>query len=108
VRIFEIDAEAVGQSSTRARVGVKAHHDPRLVADMHEVDVAVGAGQAHTWSARWGPEGVVIACEGNVVYASRQRIDYPLQLMIDLFELGAHDDDGHYPKTAMVHRVRGA
>jgi hypothetical protein len=106
VCVFEIDADAVGTASTRARVGVKAHHDPRLVTDMREVDVAVGEGQPHTWSARWGPGGVVIACERRVVYASQQRLDYPLQLMIDLFEIGPRDAGSEYPKTAMVHRVR--
>jgi hypothetical protein len=108
VCVFEIDADAVGTASTRARVGVKAHHDRRLVTDMREVDVAVGAGQAHTWSARWGAEGVLIACERQVVYASPQRLDYPLQLMIDLFEIGPADAGTSYPKTALVHRVRCA
>ena len=105
VCVFEIDAEAVGTASTRARVGVKAHHDPRLVTDMREVDVAVPAGQAHTWSACWSADGVRIACEQHTVYASPQRIDYHLQLMIDLFEIGPRDDNRSYPKTAMVHRV---
>jgi hypothetical protein len=108
VCVFEIDADAVGGASTRARVGVKAHADPRLRTDMTEVDVAVRAGQAHTWSARWGPDGVVIACEQQVVHASRQGMGYPVQLMIDLFEIGPRDDAGSYPKIAMVHAVRGA
>jgi hypothetical protein len=108
VCVFEIDADAVGATWTRARVGVKAHHDPRLVTDMREVDVAVGAGQPHTWSARWSPDGVLIACEQQVVYASQQRLDYPLQLMVDLFEIGPRDAGSAYPKTAVIHRVSGA
>jgi hypothetical protein len=108
VCVFEIDADAVGAASTRARVGVKAHHDPRLVTDMREVDVAVGEGQAHTWSARWGSDGVLIACDQQVVYASEQRLNYPLQLMVDLFEIGPRDASSSYPKTGMVHRVRCA
>jgi hypothetical protein len=108
VCVFEIDADAVGSASTRARVGLKAHHDPRLVTDMREVDVGVGAGRAHTWSARWSPDWVLIAWEQQVIYASHQRMDYPLQLMLDLFEVGPRDDTPGYPKTAMVHRVRGA
>ena len=108
VCVFEIDADAVGAASTRARVGIKAHHDPRLVTDMRRVDVAVGAGQAHTWSARWSLDGVLIACEQQVVYASQQRLNYPLQLMLDLFEIGPQDAGSSYPKTAMVHRLRCA
>jgi hypothetical protein len=108
VCVFEIDAEAVGPASTRARVGVKAHADPRLRTDMREVEVAVGPGRAHTWSARWGADGVRVACEEQVVHASEQRLEYPLQLMVDLFEVGPRDDGSRYPKTAVVHRVCGA
>ena len=108
VCVFEIDADAVGAASTRARVGVKAHHDPRLVTDMREVDVPVAAGQPHTWSARWGSEGVIVACEQQVVYASPQRLGYPLQLMVDLFEIGPREAGDTYPKTAVIHRVRAA
>lgn len=105
VCVFEIDADAVSASATRARVGVKAHHDPRLVTDMTEVEVPVGAGRAHTWSARWDDGGVVVACEGSVVFTSRQVLDYPMQLMVDLFEIGPADAAEAYPKTAMVHSV---
>ena len=60
-------------------MGVKARDDPRLVTDMRVADVEVGAGHAHTSSVRWGSNGVLIACEQQVVYASRQRIDHPLR-----------------------------
>ncbi|MCU7723870.1 hypothetical protein ODJ79_09105 [Actinoplanes sp. KI2] len=105
VCVFEIDAEAVSASSTRARVGVKAHHDPRLVTDMTEVVVPVGGGRAHTWSARWDDRGVVVACAGAVVFTSRQVLDYPLQLMVDLFEIGPRDRVDAYPKSAVIHSV---
>ncbi|MGQ7295976.1 hypothetical protein [Quadrisphaera sp. KR29] len=108
VCLFEIDAEAVGADSTRARVGVKAHHDPRLTTDMTEVEVPVGRGRAHTWSARWDEHGVVVACEQRVVFTSPQRLDYPLQLVVDLFEVGPPGPAAAYPKTAQVHRVRAS
>ena len=108
VCVFEIDAEAVSASATKARVGVKAHHDPRLVTEMTEVVVPVGAGQAHTWSARWDAAGVVVSCAGEAVFTSPQVLDYPMQLMVDLWEIGPRDDADAYPKTAVVHSVIAA
>ena len=105
VCVFEIDADAVSASATRARVGVKAHHDPRLVDDMTEVEVPVGGGRAHTWSARWDAGGVVVACAGETVFTSSQVLDYPMQLMVDLWEIGPRDGADAYPKTAVVHSV---
>ncbi len=101
--IFEIDAEAVGRS-TRARTGIKAHHDPRLTTDMTEVVVPVDASQPHTWTAIWDDGATEIGCEGASVRRIAQAPDYPLFLMIDLFEIGP--PGGSYPKSATIHRVR--
>lgn len=45
--IFEIDAEAVS-ATTRARTGIKSHHDPRLTTDMAEVLLPFDASALHT------------------------------------------------------------
>jgi hypothetical protein len=105
VCVFEVDAEAVGETSTTARVGVKAHHDPRLVTDMTEVVVPVGRGERHTWSAEWDDDGVRVSCQGELVHRSAQRLPYPLQLMVDLFETAPPGPAREYPKSALVHRV---
>lgn len=97
------DRPAVGVS---ARVGVKAHHDPGLVTDMAEVLVPVEVDRPHTWSVRWSADGVVIGCEGFVVRRVAQRLDYRLQLMLDLFEIGGPTAAATYPKRARLHRVR--
>lgn len=102
--IFEIDADAIG-ASTRARTGVKAHHDPRMTIDMTEVSIPVDAATAHTWTVVWGEGETVIGCEGRVLRRIRQAPDYPLFLMIDLFEIGPRA--GTHPKTCTIHRVRG-
>jgi Glycosyl hydrolases family 16 len=108
VCVCEIDADAVGATSTRVRTGVKAHHDPRLRTEVTEVEVPVGAGRAHWWSARWGPSGVVVACDERVVFTSAQHVRGPQQLMVDLFETVPPGPAGEYPKTAAVHAVRAS
>jgi hypothetical protein len=95
--IFEIDAAS--------RTGVKAHGDPRLITDMVQVDLPFDATRPHTWTAIWGNGKTVIGCEGMVVRLLYQAPDYPLFLMLDLFEIG--DPRGEYPKTATIHSVRG-
>nr|WP_235483266.1 hypothetical protein [Leifsonia sp. Leaf325] len=106
--IFEIDAATISPDETRVRCGVKAHGDDSLVTDMVEVIVPVDASRPHTWSVIWGPEGMVIGCEGVVVWRSPQAPNYPMTLMLDLFEIGARSTTAEaYPKTAFVHSVRG-
>lgn len=103
--LFEIDAEAVTATSTRARSGIKSHGDPELTTDVVDVVVSGGASRAHTWTAQWGAAGTVIGCDGVVVRRMGQAPRYPLMLLIDVFEM--RPGDGIYPKTAVVHRVRG-
>ncbi|HST73560.1 MAG TPA: hypothetical protein VLK55_14030 [Kocuria rosea] len=106
--LFEIDAGAVSPGHSRARCGVKAHGDPALTTEMVEVTVPVDASLPHTWSVVWGPAGTVIGCEGRIVHRDTQAPDYPLFLMLDLFELGPRaPHPGAYPKTARVHALRG-
>lgn len=102
--LFEIDGSAVGPR-TSARCGVKAHGDGRLTTDMAEVEVPVNAAQPHTWTAIWGDGRTAIGCDGIIVRELAQAPDYPLFLMLDLFEIGP--PGGDYPKTAMLHAFRG-
>jgi hypothetical protein len=104
VCIFEIDAAAVGKTST-ARSGVKAHDDPRLTTDLLQVELPFEATRPHTWTAIWGDGETIIGCEGVVVRHLRQAPHYPMFLMLDLFEIGS--PRGGYPKIATIHSVRG-
>ena len=72
---------------------------------MLDVELPFDATGPHTWTAIWGDGATIIGCEGNVVRHLRQAPDYPLVLMLDLFEIGS--PRGGYPKTATIHSVRG-
>jgi hypothetical protein len=104
--LFEIDAEAIGPTATVARSGLKAHRDPDLVTDMADVVIPVAASRPHTWTAIWGDGELLLGCEGRELRRLALAPDYPLVLLIDLFE-SSGAGVGTYPKTAMIHRVRG-
>lgn len=101
--LFEIDADAVGET-TRARSGIKAHHDPRLKDDMAEVVLPFDARRAHTWTVIWGAGETTIGCDGVILRRMPQAPDYPMILLIDLFEIGG--PRGEYPKRALLSSVR--
>lgn len=106
--VFEIDADAIGPA-TRVRSGVKAHHDPRLTTDMAELSIPLDASRPHTWTVVWGDGETLIGCEGMLVRRIPQAPDYPLFLLVDLFELGPRPatSEERYPKSCTIHRVRG-
>jgi hypothetical protein len=104
VCIFEIDARQ-GSTGWTARTGIKAHHDDRLSTTMIETPLTFDASTPHTWTAIWGDGETVIGCNDTVVHRVPQAPNYPMFFMLDLFEIGT--PRGEYPKTALLHSMRG-
>jgi hypothetical protein len=105
--VVELFGDSIGPSSSLS-MGVKAHSDRRLVDDMARVPWPVDAADWHTYAAEWTPEGVRFFVDDQHVRTVAQRIDYPMQLMVDLFEFrpdGAAPP-GDYPKIGEVGAVR--
>ncbi|WP_108250020.1 glycoside hydrolase family 16 protein [Planctomonas deserti] len=107
--VAELFGHAIGPGHSRVRLGVKAINDPRLRTDVEDVVLPIDATQPHTYGAEWDFRGVRFWIDGRLVRTVEQRIDYPLQVMVDLFEFpaGPERDPRHYPKSAYVTAVRG-
>ncbi|WP_369374741.1 glycoside hydrolase family 16 protein [Promicromonospora sp. Populi] len=106
--LAELFGDRVGPGGSTVRLGLKAHHDPRLETDLADVALPIDATTPHTYAAEWDATGVRLFVDGAPIWASAQVLDYPLQLMIDLFEFPAGPRvPGDYPKTAAVRSVSG-
>ncbi|MFE4197906.1 glycoside hydrolase family 16 protein [Paenarthrobacter sp. NPDC056912] len=108
--IAELFGDKIAPGSSTVRVGIKAHHDPRLTSDVRDIQLPIDATQPHTYGVRWSGEGAEFSVDGQVIMSSPQRLLYQQQLMIDLFEFPATEqrEPRDYPKTAMIHSVIGA
>lgn len=106
--LAELFGDQVGPDGSTVRLGIKAHHDPRLRTDLADVRLPMDATAPHSYAAYWDATGVRLHVDGAPVWTSDQVLAYPLQLMIDLFEFptGPRDSD-HYPRTAVVRSVTG-
>jgi hypothetical protein len=107
--VAELFGNAIGPRRSRVRIGVKANNDPRLHDDMEEVGLELDATEWHTYAAEWTPDSIRFFVDSRLVRAVHQRIDYPLQLMVDLFEFpeGSDRNPASYPKLGEVKTVRG-
>lgn len=106
--LAELFGDQVGPDGSTVRLGIKAHHDPRLETDLADVRLPMDATAPHAYAARWDSTGVRLLVDGNTVWTSAQVLAYPLMLMIDLFEFPTGPrNPGHYPKSAVVRSVTG-
>lgn len=107
--VIELFGDSIGTKTSELSIGVKAHHDPRLEDDMARISLDIDAAAWHTYSATWAPDQVQFFVDDRLVRTVDQDIDYPMQLMVDLFEFRADEtfDTSHYPKVGEVRAVRG-
>ena len=63
------------------------------------------AREFHVDAAEWTPDGVTFHADGEQVRAVEQSPNYPLQLMLGIYEF--EHDDSAYPKEFVVDSVRG-
>ena len=107
--VAELFGNAVGRDRSQVRLGVKAHHDPGLSTTMVDLVLDLDATEEHTYAAEWDVRGVRFYVDDLLVHTDEQTLDYPLQVMVDLFEFPTCDvrDVADYPKSAQVRSVRG-
>jgi hypothetical protein len=107
--VCEIFGRDVGADAALVGVGVHPFGDPKLVDDFEQVRVSVDARLFHVYAAEWTPESVTFFVDGEAVKHVGQSPDYPLQLMLDIYEFPAEagEPPGTYPKEFVVDYVRG-
>lgn len=90
-------------------VGVKPQNDPRLHEDFEKVRIDVDLTQPHDYAVEWTPERVRFFIDGRWVKTSVQTLDYPVQLMLEVYEFPRADgsrDLSALPHVLRVERVR--
>ena len=90
-------------------VGVKPQRDPRLTLDFEKVRVEGDLTQLHDYAVAWDQDRVRFFIDGRWVKTVPQRIDYPVQFMLDVYELppeSGQRDTSELPLRFHVERVR--
>ena len=96
----------------RAAVGMGVHPfgDPGIVDDFTQVPLPIDAREFHVYAAEWRPGRVDHFVDGELVKTVGQAPDYPLQLMLGIYEFpdgSAERRTEDYPKEFVVDYVRG-
>lgn len=102
--IAEIFGSELDDGGGWVGVGVKAQSDPRLRTDFEKVRVDGDLTEPHDYSVEWTPERLRFFIDHRWVKTVAQSIDYPVQLMLDVYELPR--DDGIRDTAALPHELR--
>jgi hypothetical protein len=87
--VAEIFGDAVRPGSAAVGMGVKAFRDPRLTEDFAAVRLPLDVSGFHDYAVDWAPGRLAFTVDGEVVRELDQAPDYPVQLMIGVFDVPA-------------------
>jgi len=106
--VCEIFGRDVGPERAVVGLGLHPFGDPRLADDFERIELPIDAREPHEYAVEWTPGRALFLVDGERVKASDQAPDYPMQLMLSLYDLPLEDaPPGSYPKEFLVESVRG-
>lgn len=96
----------------RARVGMGLHPfgDARIRDDFEAVELPLDVTDFHVYAVDWAPGTVSFAVDGRQVRRVEQAPDYPMQLMLGIYEFPGPDrphGSSRPPREFVVDYVRG-
>jgi hypothetical protein len=112
--IFEVFGDALrgdaGEHSAAIGMGVHPFRDPAITEEWAADRLRIDVGEPHVYAADWRPGGIDFLVDGERVKKVEQAPDYPMQMMIAVFDFPTHataaDHRDHVPQLA-VDYVRG-
>jgi hypothetical protein len=105
--VCEIFGRDVEPHQATIGVGLHPFGDRSIIDDFSRVTLPIDARAFHVYAADWSPGHVGFSVDGDVVKSVEQAPDYPMQLMLSIYELARPDPDTTYPKEFVVDYVRG-
>ena len=108
ILLFEVFGDALEAGSAAVGMGVRPFRDPALVDGFEAPRVELDVTQHHVYAADWRPGRVDFLIDGEIIKTVHQAPDYPMQMMIAVFDFPATaaPGDDHVPELA-VDFVRG-
>ena len=108
--VCEIFGRDVTPGGVVVGLGLHPFGDPRIQDDFSRVAVPIDAREFHVYAADWTADSVTFFVDGEMVKLVEQSPDYPMQLMLSIYEFPAERSDdslASYPKAFTVDYVRG-
>jgi len=89
--LFELKGGNVGEGRAKIGYGLHPFGDPQIVDDFHEDEFELDVSRFNTYAAQWTEERVSFFINGRLILTSEQSPAYPMQLMLNLYDLENRD-----------------
>lgn len=111
ILVAEVFGDTIENGSAAVGMGIRSFRDPDLAGDFSTPRLAIDVTEPHTYAVDWSPDSVEIFVDEMPVRRIDQSPEYPMQLMIAVFDFPARDPSGlwvdHVPEL-VVSSVKGS
>lgn len=104
--VMEIFGDAVRPGSADVGIGLHKFRDPGLIEQWSTVSLDLDVAEFHTYAVDWRPGSLVFTVDGAEVRRIGQSPNYPVQLMLAVFDFpakAAGADDVPVPELIVSH-----
>ena len=107
--VAEIFGSGIRGGHAEVGVGIHAFRDPSLDEAFSTVTLALDTTIEHDYAVHWSDRDVVFSIDDRRIHNVEQSPDYPMQLMIGVFDFPARRPTAgmQFTPELMVSRVRG-
>ena len=110
--VFEVFGDAL-EAGASAAVGMGVHpfRDPAITDEFDAPRLPIDVTAFHDYAADWRPGRVDFSVDGEHVKTVEQAPDYPMQMMVAVFDFPAHEQAARWPDhvpALIVDRIRGS
>ncbi|MFC3282145.1 glycoside hydrolase family 16 protein [Litchfieldella rifensis] len=87
ITVFEAFGHDCSGSVAQIGRGIKKINDPALSDELDKGELRINVQDWHIYAMDWTPAGVEFFVDGKLVTRTRQSPDYPMQLMLNFYDL---------------------
>jgi hypothetical protein len=106
INMFEIFGKDVSSESARVGYGIRPWKDPKLTDEFSQALVDIDATKFHVYAHEWTPDYVDFFVDGQKIGRNEQSPNYPMQIMLSIYELPGAGESTTYPQEFAIDYVR--
>jgi beta-glucanase (GH16 family) len=101
--LVEVFGETVADGTAAVGSGFHAFRDPRLTEEFSADRCVIDVADWHCYAMEWQPEGVEWYIDGTRIRTSGQSPDYPMLLILAVFDFPGRSDPNGVPELVVRH-----
>jgi hypothetical protein len=105
--LVEVFGDTIADRTAAVGSGIHAFRDPGLTEEFSAETRTIDVAEWHAYAIEWRPDGVTWFIDGECTRTSRQSPDYPMMLILAVFDFPRISDPAFVPELT-VQRVVGS